>query len=75
MDSVLSQGGVPCEAAKISIALYLLFAATMVFWVATGFAVNNPGQLSFSIMGEVFNEVSKGALALAFAFHIGSKEN
>jgi hypothetical protein len=45
----------------------------MVLWVASGFAVNNLGDASFSVIGEAFNIVSKGALGLAFAFHIGAK--
>jgi hypothetical protein len=59
---------------KLSIALYLLFADTMVFWASTGFAVNNPGQLNFSIMGEVFNEVSKGALLWLLRFISAQKK-
>lgn len=60
---------------KRSICLYTVFAATMVLWVAAGFPVNSPGQPGFSITGEIFNEVSKTSLGLAFAFHIGAKKN
>jgi hypothetical protein len=41
---------------------------------ATGFPVNNTGQPEYSIVGEVFNKVSKAALAFGFAFHIGIKK-
>jgi hypothetical protein len=57
----------------LSIVLYGVFIATMVLWVETGFNVNYLGNASFSIVGEALNVVSKGALAFAFAVHIGSK--
>jgi hypothetical protein len=60
---------------KIAIVFYVVFVVSMVLWVASGFAVNNLGDPHFSVVGEVFNAVSKGALGLAFAFHIGSKKS
>ncbi len=63
----------PRKPSKISIVFYLLFAVTMILWVASGFAVNSPGNASFSITGEVFNVVSKAALAFGYAVHIGTK--
>lgn len=63
----------PHRPPKLSLVLYALFVVTMVLWVASGFAVNNLGDPSFSIVGEAFNVTSKAALALAFAIHIGTK--
>lgn len=63
----------PKRPPKLSIACYGVFVATMVLWVATGFAVNNLGDADFSVAGEAFNVVSKGALALGYAVHIGKK--
>jgi len=64
----------PLKPPKISIIFYVVYVGSMVLWIASGFAVNNPGYTSISVFGEVFNIVSKAALGLAFAFHIGSKK-
>jgi hypothetical protein len=63
----------PLKPPKLSIALYGLFVVTMVLWIAMGFEVNSLGDASFSITGEVFNVISKVALAVAFAIHVGTK--
>jgi hypothetical protein len=63
----------PQKPSKLSIVLYGLYVVCMVLWVATGFQVNYLGSAELSITGEVFNVVSKAALGLAFAIHIGSK--
>jgi FlaA1/EpsC-like NDP-sugar epimerase len=64
----------PHKPPKLSLVLYGVFVAALVLWVASGFAVNNLGDAQFSVTGEVFNVVSKAALALAFAIHIGTKQ-
>ena len=64
----------PKKPPKVSLVLYGLFAAAMVLWVATGFEVNNLGDVKFSVTGEVFNVTSKAALGLAYAVHIGTKK-
>ncbi len=63
----------PTKPPKLSIALYVLFAVCMVLWAETGFQVNYLGNAEFSFTGEAFNVISKAALAIAFAIHIGSK--
>jgi hypothetical protein len=58
---------------KVSLVLYGLFVIALLLWVATGFEVNTYGDAKFSVVGEIFNVVSKAALALAYAVHIGTK--
>ncbi len=57
---------------RISIVLYGIFAISFPLWIGTGFKFNYLGSPSFSFFGEVFNLVSKTALFLAYAFHIGN---
>jgi hypothetical protein len=59
---------------KIAIALYGVFALTMGLWVAAGFRVNFLEKADINMASEAFNVVSKGALAFAFALHIGQKK-
>ncbi len=56
---------------RISIILYASFAVSFVVWLGTGFRFNDLNDPSFSLSAEVLNVVSKGALFIAFAFHIG----
>ncbi len=57
---------------KFSILLYGVFAVSMVIWIGIGFPFNYLGDPSFSISGEILNVVSKAALFIAYALHIGS---
>jgi hypothetical protein len=57
---------------KLSMALYGVFVVTMVIWISTGFQFNDVNNPSFSISGEILNVVSKAALFIAYALHIGS---
>ncbi len=59
---------------KISIALYVVFVATMVFWVLIGLNFNYLGTSSFSWIDEFLNVVSKGAITFGYATHISKKE-
>ena len=44
---------------KLSIMLYVVFAVTFVGWILTGFQFNDYSNSSFTVSGEIFNEVSK----------------
>ena len=57
---------------RISLVLYGIFVISFAIWLGTGFKFNYPGSSSFSFFGEVLNVVSKTALFLAYAFHIGN---
>ncbi len=57
---------------KLSTVLYGVFVVSMVIWIGTGFHFNDTGNPSFSISGEILNVVSKTALFVAYALHIGS---
>ena len=57
---------------RISLLLYGIFTISFVIWLGTGFNFNYLGSPSFSFFGEVLNVVSKTALFLAYAFHIGN---
>ena len=57
---------------KLSTVFYGVFAISMVIWIGTGFQFNDLGNSSFSVSGEILNVVSKAALFIAYALHIGS---
>jgi len=57
---------------RISLALYGIFIISFSIWLGTGFNFNYQGSPSFSFFGEVLNVVSKTALFLAYAIHIGN---
>lgn len=59
---------------RISLVLYGIFAISFAIWLGTGFKFNYTGSPSFSFIGEALNVVSKTALFLAYAFHIGNVE-
>jgi hypothetical protein len=57
---------------KVSIVLYSIFVIALTIWLAIGFPFNDLGNSSFSVSGEILNELSKTALFFAYTFHIGS---
>lgn len=57
---------------KLSTVLYVVFAVSVLMWIGTGFGFNDLGNSSFSVSGEILNVVSKAALFIAYALHIGS---
>jgi hypothetical protein len=57
---------------KLSIVFYGVFVVSMVIWISTGFQFNDAGNPSFSISAEILNVVSKAALFIAYALHIGT---
>ena len=57
---------------KLSRVLYGVFVISILIWIGMGFQFNYVGNSSFSISGEILNVVSKAALFIAFALHIGS---
>jgi hypothetical protein len=62
----------PRRPPRLSAALYAIYLASMIVWIGTGFVFNDLGNPNFSIYGEVFNIVSKAALPMAYALHIGA---
>jgi hypothetical protein len=59
---------------KISIIFYVLFVVSFLVWLAIGLPFNISNGESFSVPGEILNELSKTALFFAFGFHIGAKK-
>jgi len=59
---------------KVSIVLYGIFAVSMITWLAIGFPFNDLGNSTFSVSGEILNELSKTSLFIAYAFHIDFTE-
>lgn len=57
---------------KVSTGFYVVFAVSVLMWIGTGFGFNDLGNSSFSVSGEILNVVSKAALFIAYALHIGS---
>ncbi len=57
---------------KLSIILYGVSVVSMVIWISTGFHFNDARYPSFTVSGEILNVLSKAALFIAFALHIGS---
>jgi hypothetical protein len=57
---------------RVSMALYGASVVSIILYVATGFEVNFTQHPDIHILGEVFNVMSK--TALAFALHIGLKK-
>ncbi len=55
---------------KISTALYVVYAVSMIIWIATGLHSNDLGNTTFSTTGEALNILSKFALTTAYALHI-----
>jgi hypothetical protein len=41
-------------------------------WIGIGFSFNDLGKPSFSVSAEILNVLSKAALFVAYAFHIGA---
>jgi len=59
---------------NVSIIFYILFAVSFTAWMAIGLPFNILNGESFSVPGEILNELSKTALFFAFGFHIGAKK-
>jgi hypothetical protein len=59
---------------RISILFYILFMVSFAVWLAIGLPFNISNGESFSVPGEILNELSKTALFFAFGFHIGAKK-
>jgi hypothetical protein len=59
------------RSSKLSTMLYGVFVVSMVIWIGTGFQFNDAGNPSFSVSGEILNVISKAALFIAYALHIG----
>ena len=57
---------------EMAMALYALYGSSMLMWIAAGFEINERQELGFSVLGEVFNVVTKAALPLGYAIHLGS---
>ena len=59
---------------KISILFYVLFIVSFLVWLAIGLPFNISNGESFSVPGEILNELSKTALFFAFGLHISAKK-
>jgi hypothetical protein len=60
---------------RISVFSYALFVIFVALWIVTGFQFNDLGDPTFSVVGEILNVASKAAIAVGFAFHLGSKKS
>jgi hypothetical protein len=58
---------------RVCLVLYGIYVASMVVWVATGFQYNDLGNTGFTYLGESLNVMSKTALTLGYALHIGEE--
>jgi hypothetical protein len=58
---------------KLSLAFYAVFAVSFIVWLTIGLPFNDLANSSFSVSGEILNELSKTCLFFAFALQIGFK--